>query len=310
MHTVFIDGSQGTTGLRIHERLSGRQDLRVLTLPEAQRKSLPHRLDMARSADATILCLPDDASRELVSALGETEGRILDASTAHRTDPRFAYGFPELGEGWAQRVRTSRRIAVPGCHASGAVALLKPLLDAGVLRPDAPVCLTSLTGYSGGGKKMLAQYEAPDRPACLHAPRPYALGQGHKHLPEIAAVRGLTQRPGFQPIVMDVYSGMLVSLPLTQSMLQKPLGLTDIRAIYGAFYQGAALVRALSDVPEDPLDSAAMAGTDAMEVFVTGNDDRMIAYARFDNLGKGACGAAIECLNLALGLDAGEGLNA
>ena len=193
MFTVFIDGDQGTTGLRVRERLAGREDITLLSLPEETRKDLDARAAMARQADATILCLPDAASRELVAALGESEGVILDASTAHSTDPRFTYGFPELGAAQAQAVRSARRIAVPGCHASGCIALVKPLVDAGLLSPDAPLSLLSLTGYSGGGKRMIADYEAPDRPANLHAPRPYAVGQSHKHLPKscmCAALRG------------------------------------------------------------------------------------------------------------------------
>lgn len=301
MFTVFIDGDQGTTGLRVRERLAGREDITLLSLPEEKRKDLDARAAMARQADATILCLPDAASRELVAALGESEGVILDASTAHRTDPRFTYGFPELGAAQAQAVKSARRIAVPGCHASGCIALVKPLVDAGLLSPDAPLSLLSLTGYSGGGKRRIADYEAPDRPANLHAPRPYAVGQSHKHLPEIMHVCGLTRPPVFQPVVMDVFSGMLVSLPLTEGILARKASLAEVSDTYRAFFKGAALVRVLEDNPEAVIDSVALSGSDRMELFVTGNDDRMIAYARFDNLGKGACGAAIECLNLVLG---------
>ena len=293
MLTVFIDGDQGTTGLRVRERLAGREDITLLSLPEETRKDLDARAAMARRADATILCLPDAASRELVAALGESEGVILDASTAHRTDPRFTYGFPELG--------AAQELAVPGCHASGCIALGKPLVDAGLLSPDAPLSLLSLTGYSGGGKRMIADYEAPDRPAALHAPRPYAVGQSHKHLPEIMHVCGLARPPVFQPVVMDVFSGMLVSLPLTEGILSRKASIAEVSDTYRAFFEGAVLVRVLEDNPEAVIDSVALSGSDRMELFVTGNDNRMIAYARFDNLGKGACGAAIECLNLVLG---------
>lgn len=309
MKTVFIDGNQGTTGLRILERLSGREDISILTLPSDLRKDLAARADMARRADATVLCLPDDASRELVAALGDTEGVILDASTAHRTDPRFVYGFPEIAQGRAAEIAQSRRIAVPGCHASGCIAILRPLTQAGVLKADAPLALTSLTGYSGGGKKMIAQYEDAARAQNLHAPRPYATKQSHKHLPEIMHVCGLETAPVFQPIVMDVYSGMLVSLPLTQRMLTKATALAEVGDIYRAFFKGCALVKVLPDNPEAVIDSVAASGSDQMELFVTGNDERMIVYARFDNLGKGACGAAIECLNLVLGAQPTTGLN-
>lgn len=308
MAAVFIDGDQGTTGLRVRERLARRKDITLLSLPEERRKELSARLELARRADATILCLPDAASRELVDALGEHEGVILDASTAHRTDPRFVYGFPELGAAQAKALQSARRIAVPGCHATGCIALVKPLVEAGLVAPSAPLAITSLTGYSGGGKRMIADYEAPDRPAALHAPRPYAVGQAHKHLPEIMHVCGLERAPVFQPIVMDVFSGMLVSLPLTEGVLARRAALEELDGVYRAFFRDAALVRVLEPNPEASLDSAALSGSDRMELFVTGNDDRMIAYARFDNLGKGACGAAIECLNLALGASPLEGL--
>lgn len=308
MAAVFIDGDQGTTGLRVRERLARRKDITLLSLPEERRKELSARLELARRADATILCLPDAASRELVDALGEHEGVILDASTAHRTDPRFVYGFPELGAAQAKALQSARRIAVPGCHATGCIALVKPLVEAGLVAPSAPLAITSLTGYSGGGKRMIADYEAPGRPAALHAPRPYAVGQAHKHLPEIMHVCGLDRPPVFQPIVMDVFSGMLVSLPLTEGVLARRAALEELDGVYRAFFRDAALVRVLEPNPEASLDSAALSGSDRMELFVTGNDDRMIAYARFDNLGKGACGAAIECLNLALGASPLEGL--
>lgn len=308
MAAVFIDGDQGTTGLRVRERLARRKDITLLSLPEERRKELSARLELARRADATILCLPDAASRELVDALGEHEGVILDASTAHRTDPRFVYGFPELGAAQAKALQSARRIAVPGCHATGCIALVKPLVEAGLVAPSAPLAITSLTGYSGGGKRMIADYAAPDRPAALHAPRPYAVGQTHKHLPEIMHVCGLERAPVFQPIVMDVFSGMLVSLPLTEGVLARRAALEELDGVYRAFFRDAALVRVLEPNPEASLDSAALSGSDRMELFVTGNDDRMIAYARFDNLGKGACGAAIECLNLALGASPLEGL--
>ncbi len=308
MATVFIDGNQGTTGLRIAHRLKARDGLSLLCLPERERKSLPARAELARVADITFLCLPDDASRELVESLGEGEARLIDASTAHRTDPRFVYGFPELSPERPRAIAASRRVAVPGCHASGCVALLKPLLASGALAPDTAVSLTSLTGYSGGGKKMIAEYEAEGRPASLHAPRPYAVSQEHKHLPEIVRECGLAAPPVFQPIVMDAYSGMLVSLPIRRDMLRRGLSLTQAGEIYRAFYQGQPLVRVLQENPEAHIDSASLSGTDKMEIFVTGNDERMIAYARLDNLGKGASGAAIQCMNLMLGLDMTEGL--
>ena len=308
MKTVFIDGNQGTTGLRIRERLAGREGVTVVSLPEEERKLLPSRIRMAKQADASILCLPDEASRELVAALPDGEGRIIDASTAHRTDPRFVYGFPELKPHAAERIAASRRIAVPGCHATGAISLLYPLLKAGALAPDAPLCLTSLTGYSGGGKKMIARYEAANRDRALDGPLPYAVGQEHKHLPEIVSVCGLTQPPIIQPIVCDVYSYMLVGLPLWGGLLRQSLDAEGLTALYRAHYPAGGLVQVLDPNPEKELDSLALAGTDGLQLFVTGNGPRMIAYARFDNLGKGASGAAVECLNLAFGFPPETGL--
>lgn len=316
MKTVFIDGSNGTTGLSIKARLEARQDITLLSLPKEQRKSLPPRVDMACLADITFLCLPDEASRELVSALPEGQGVVIDASTAHRTDPRFAYGFPELDETFAQRLAGANRIAIPGCHASGALALLYPLLKARVLSPEATLYLTSLTGYSGGGKAMIQQYEAPDRPTSLSAPRPYAVTQHHKHLPEILKICGLKRPPLFQPIVCDRYSGMLVSLPLTGEMLHGGRsaalgargGLDFLTNLYRDHYQGKPMITVLGSNLWETIDPFSLAGTDGMQLFVTGNDERMTAYARYDNLGKGAAGAGLQCMNLRLGLEETLGL--
>ncbi|MDD3333989.1 MAG: N-acetyl-gamma-glutamyl-phosphate reductase [Eubacteriales bacterium] len=308
MKTVFIDGNQGTTGLRIQQRLKARADLTLLQLPEEERKLLPARLEMAKQADATVLCLPDDASRELVAGLADNEGRVLDASTAHRTDPRFVYGFPELFPNREAEIAASRRIAVPGCHASGSVALIEPLIGAGVLSRDALLCLTSFTGYSGGGKKMIAQYEQDGRDPHLHGARPYAVSQSHKHLPEIMAVCSLRTAPVFQPVVCDDYSFMLVSLPLHSAMLEKPMDPDSLTEVFQKHYAGSPVIRVLPPNEESSIDSLSLSGKDGMEIFVTGNSERMICYARFDNLGKGASGAAVECLNLALGAPMTAGL--
>jgi N-acetyl-gamma-glutamyl-phosphate reductase len=306
--SVFINGGSGTTGLRIAERLSKREDVALVSLPEKDRKDVNAQAELAAQADITFLCLPDEASRALIAALGDEKGRVLDASTAFRTDPRFAYGFPELGPEREAAVKSANRVAVPGCHAGGSVALLYPLLRAGVLSPDAPVALTSITGYSGGGKKMIAEYEAQDRSEALNAPRPYAVSQGHKHLPEITHVCGLARKPVFQPVVADFYSGMLVSLPLWPEAMNRRQTLAELTALYRAYYAGQPLMRVPDANPEPLVAANALSGTDAMEVFLTGNDERMIACARFDNLGKGASGAAIECMNLMLGLPATTGL--
>ena len=308
MTKVFINGSGGTTGLRIRERLAARTDITLLALPDSARKDVAAQAALAATADITFLCLPDEASRELIAALGDHAGRVLDASTAFRTDSRFAYGFAELSDAHAAAIQAANRVAVPGCHASGAIALLYPLVTAGLLERDAPISITSLTGYSGGGKAMIAEYETADRDAALSSPRTYAVTQAHKHLPEIVHVCGLATEPVFQPIVDDYYSGMAVTVPLPQGLLAKGIGLADVTALYRAHYAGKPLVSVLAPNQEPFIAANALAGLDCMQVWVNGNDRRMLLCARFDNLGKGASGAAIQCMNLMLGLPPETGL--
>ena len=308
MKTVFIDGSAGTTGLRIHQRLAARRDLQLLTLPEALRKDPAARRDAMARSDAAFLCLPDDAAREAAEMMAGAPLTLLDTSTAHRTTPGWAYGFPELGADFAQAVKTGSRIAVPGCHASGFIALVRPLVDAGLLSPAARLSCHSVTGYSGGGKKMIAQYEAPDRDGLLDAPRQYALGQSHKHLREMQAICGLDAAPIFCPIVADFYAGMVVTVPLFREDLQGNATADHIRQLYGDLYRGP-VVRYLPQMDEAGfLSGAGLSGRDSMELTVAGNDQRILLLARYDNLGKGASGAAIQCLNLSLGSDITEGL--
>ena len=306
MKRVFIDGSAGTTGLRIRERLEARPDISLLVLPEELRKDPAARKEALNSCDAAFLCLPDPAAIEAVGMVENPDVTILDTSTAHRTDPRFAYGFPELSEAHLEKIRTSNRIAVPGCHASGFIALVYPLIEAGVLSAEETLAFFSLTGYSGGGKKMIAEYESPDRDPLLSAPRQYALGQTHKHLKEMAAVTGLRNFPLFSPIVADFYSGMEVSVPLFASQIKATPD--EIKAIHAAKYH-SSLVKFVNDPSEEGFLSAAkLSGLDCMEISVAGNADRILLTARYDNLGKGASGAAIECMNLRFGLSADEGL--
>ncbi len=302
MKKIYIDGQSGTTGLRIRERLAERDDVTVLTIPEEKRKDLDARRDMLNSADIVFLCLPDAAAREAVALIDNPAVRVLDTSTAHRTDPAWAYGFPELGKEFAEKLRASHRIAVPGCHASGFIALVRPLIEGGLLSPRAQISATSLTGYSGGGKSMIADYESPDRDVLLDAPRQYALGQTHKHLPEMQRFTGLDTPPVFLPIVGSFYAGMEVTVPLHTSNLggATPERLTEL---YRRFYDGAALIRVVDHAESGFLSAGAMAGKDSMELAVYGNADRVILTARYDNLGKGASGAAVECLNLLLGAD-------
>ena len=306
MKRVFIDGSAGTTGLRIRERLASRSDLELVTLSEDLRKDPAARKEALNSCDAAFLCLPDDAAREAVAMVENPDVIILDTSTAHRTDPRFAYGFPELSDAHRQAVISSKRIAVPGCHASGLIALIYPLVEAGILSPDEKISCFSLTGYSGGGKKMIAEYEDEGRDPLLGAPRQYALGQTHKHLKEMAAITGLKNAPLFSPIVADFYSGMEVSVPLFASQLKATPN--EIRALYRAKYQTPLV--SYADAPDQGgfLSAGSLSGLDRMVVTVDGNDERILLTALYDNLGKGASGAAIECMNLCFGLPADEGL--
>ena len=304
MKRVFIDGSAGTTGLRIYERLSARGDIELLTLSEADRKISEKRAEMLNKADAAFLCLPDAAAIEAVSLTENPDTVLFDASTAHRTNPNWAYGFPELSDGHMAKIKTSKRIAVPGCHASGFVALVYPLVEAGILPKDALLTCTSLTGYSGGGKKMIADYEAKNRPALLDSPKEYALSQSHKHLPEMKDVTGFSSAPIFLPIVADYFSGMQVTVPVFQSQLNGTAD--DIRAVFRRKYHGP-IVRYAEATDEIGFGNK-VSGFDGMEIAVAGNNERILLIANFDNLGKGASGAALECMNLAFGFALTEGL--
>ncbi len=302
MKKIYIDGQSGTTGLRIRERLAERDDVIVLTIPEEKRKDTEARREMLNTADIVFLCLPDAAAREAVSLIDNPAVRVLDTSTAHRTNPAWAYGFPELGRWFEDQIKSSTRIAVPGCHASGFIALVRPLVESGLLSPAAHLSATSLTGYSGGGKNMIADYESDERSALLDAPRQYALGQTHKHLPEMVHYTGLETPPVFLPIVGDFYSGMEVTVPLHTSDISDatPEKLIDL---YRRFYGDSPLVRVADTAESGFLSAGALAGKDSMEIAVYGNESRVILTARYDNLGKGASGAAVECLNLLLGVD-------
>ena len=306
MTKVFIDGSAGTTGLRIADRLAQRQDIELLKLTEELRKDPAARRDALYSADIAFLCLPDQAAMEAVALAEGSKVKIIDTSTAHRTNDGWVYGFPELS-GQREKIAASSRIANPGCHASGFVALVAPLVQAGILRADARLSCFSLTGYSGGGKKMIAEYESPDRNPLLKGPRQYALTQQHKHLKEMVKLCGLESTPIFCPIVADFYSGMEVSVPLFAQDIKGSAA--DIRSLYKAYYaQGLVRYDDTPD-PDGMLSAAAYSGADDMQVSVTGNEDRIVLTARYDNLGKGASGAAIQNMNILLGLEEATGLN-
>ncbi|MBR4576138.1 MAG: N-acetyl-gamma-glutamyl-phosphate reductase [Clostridia bacterium] len=305
MTKVFIDGSAGTTGLRIRERLSGRKDLELLTLPEELRKDSSARADALNTAAVSFLCLPDDAAREAVSLVTSPDAVIIDTSTAHRTAEGWTYGFPEL-KGQREKIRSSRRIANPGCHASGFISLAAPLVQAGLLLPGARLSCFSLTGYSGGGKKMIAAYEAEGRSPLLDAPRQYGLGQTHKHLPEMSAVCGLQHEPVFCPVVAPYYSGMEVVVSLTPA--ETSASPDEIRQVYRDYYRNGLVHFSEGAGEEGFLSACALAGRDDMEISVFGVPERILLVSRFDNLGKGASGAAIQNMNLVLGADESLGL--
>ena len=300
MFKVFIDGSAGTTGLRIRGMLEKREDVQLIALPEAQRK------DPAR-ADVVFLCLPDDAAREAVALVENPDTIVIDASTAHRTSPGWAYGFPELSEQHRAAVAHGRRIANPGCYASGFIAIVYPLVKAGIVSSDYPFVCHAVSGYSGAGKKGIAEYEAEGRSASYDTPRLYALSLQHKHLPEMKAVCGLTRTPVFNPYVCDYYCGMTVSVPLFADLLNKPVSLAQLEELYRSHYAGQRFVR-LGMEPGGFVSANVLNGTNELEILVNGNEERFLLTARLDNLGKGASGAAIQNMNIALGLDEGVSL--
>lgn len=307
MKKVFIDGSVGTTGLRIVERLSGRDDIELLTLSEEKRKDTASRREMLNKADVAFLCLPDAAAIEAVSLIENDSTVVIDTSTAHRTNDDWAYGFPELESEFEEKIKNSKRISVPGCHASGFIALVYPLIKAGILDKSALLSCYSVTGYSGGGKSMIAEYEASDKSSLLDAPRTYALTQQHKHLKEMKKITGLENEPVFVPIVSNFYSGMYVSVPLFSSQING--NLEDIKEIYKNTYK-TPFAEYLENIDENGFVSAnSLSFNDGMQITVFGNEDRFTLNARYDNLGKGASGAAVECLNIILGNDKKKGLN-
>lgn len=310
---IYIDGSEGTTGLRINERFQVRNDIELLTIPSELRKDPTERKKYINESDITFLCLPDAAAIEAVSMVENENVRIIDASTAHRTLPDWAYGFPELSPAFRDKIRNGKRIAVPGCHASGFVALAYPLVAGGLIEADYPIVSFSLTGYSGGGKKMIAEYEAQDKGEELFSPREYALSQQHKHLKEMKAVVGLKQSPCFSPIVDDYYNGMVVTIPMYAHLMKKYNTPTDVWKYFSEYYADEKFMKVMPFGEEANyrgfMAGNGCAGWDGMEIYVSGNEERILLNARFDNLGKGASGAAIQCLNIMMGIDEAYGLN-
>ena len=306
MIKVFIDGREGTTGLQIDERLKGRKDITVIRLPEALRKDVAARKEAINSSDVTFLCLPDAAAKEAVTLVENKNTVIIDASTAHRTSDGWAYGFAELSKEHREAIKKSKRIANPGCYASGFIALVYPLIAAGVLPVDYPLVCHAVSGYSGGGKKTIAQYENPERDGSLDTPRLYALGLEHKHLPEMKKVCSLSKTPLFNPYICDYYSGMSVSIPLFSDGLKTGTTKQKIEEIISGHYAGSAFIKVGRE--EGFLAANALVGTNEMHLFINGNDERILLTATLDNLGKGASGAAVQNMNIALGLDEKLGL--
>jgi N-acetyl-gamma-glutamyl-phosphate reductase len=311
-HRVFVDGQEGTTGLRIHEYLSRRDDIELLKIDPERRKDAAERSRLLNEADVAFLCLPDAAAREAVLLMNNARTCLIDASTAHRTDPDWTYGMPELAPDQRDRLRKSKRIANPGCHATAFVLLMRPLVDAGLVPATLPVSATSITGYSGGGKKMIEQYQAGGDPR-LQSPRPYALKLEHKHLPEMAAHTGLSARPIFVPVVASFYKGLAVTVPLHFSELAPGTDGARLHAALAARYAGERFIRVmpLSDAAtlEDGFfDVQACNDTNRVDIFVFANAQQALLIARLDNLGKGASGAAVQCMNVHLGVDESLGL--
>ncbi len=309
MKKIFIDGKAGTTGLRIYERLAERNDIELITLSDEERKDMSARKRALNESDIAFLCLPDDAARESVSLIENDRTVVIDTSTAHRTLEGWTYGFPELSERIAEGLPTAKRIAVPGCHASGFIALVYPLIEKGIIDKNALLTCHSITGYSGGGKKMIAEYEGEGRDRLLDAPRQYALGQKHKHLKEMKAITGLEYEPIFCPIVSDFYSGMTVTVPIFKSQLNDGYTAEDIKTAYAEKYD-TELVKYVGSADSSGFVSGGkLSLKDSMQIAVEGNDERILLVAMYDNLGKGASGAAVECLNYVLGVDKTCGLD-
>ena len=310
---IFIDGSEGTTGLRIHERFAEREDVELLPISSELRKDKEERKRLINSSDITFLCLPDAAAEESVSLIENDHVRIIDTSTAHRTMEGWAYGFPELSKEHREAIAAGNRIAVPGCYATGFISLVYPMVAEGLISADYPVSAFGISGYSGGGRKMIAAYEAEEREDALLAPREYALSQAHKHLKEMKKIPGLKREPLFSPIVADYYSGMVVSVPVYTELMNKGRTPQEVWKYLADFYAGSRFVRVMpfgaEEASANMLAGNAMSGRDSLRIYVTGNEDRVLLSSQFDNLGKGASGAAIQCLNIALGCEETKGLH-
>lgn len=312
-YKVFIDGKEGTTGLRIYDRLAKRDDIELMLIPEDLRKDIEARSKYINNSDITFLCLPDQAAIEAVSLVTNNKTRIIDASTAHRCDPAWAYGFPELSIDFYNKIKNSNRVAVPGCYASGFMSIVYPLVTLGIAPKDYPFTVNAISGYSGAGKKAIAVYEDNNRAKEFDAPRLYAMSQAHKHLKEMQAIPGLSKKPCFNPYVCDFLEGMLVTIPLFVDLLNKPYTPMEIHKLLSDYYNGKDFVRVMPYNDKGTEDGFLAAnhldGKDYLEIYVSGNEERINITACLDNLGKGASGAALECMNIMLGLDPKTSLN-
>ena len=310
MKKIFIDGKDGTTGLKIFERFEKRKDIELLLIDPEKRKDASERARLINESDITFLCLPDAASIEAVSLVENDNVKIIDTSTAHRTLDGWAYGFAELSENHRRSIEQSNRIAVPGCYASGFNSIVCPLVKSGFISPDYDIVCFALSGYTGAGKKGIAQYETDERDEELDSPRLYALTQEHKHLKEMQAVSGLSKKPIFSPMICDYPQGMVVTIPLYTDRMNKKYTAKDIYEMFNEHYNGSEIVKVRElGYTMSMIGSNNFAGRDDMEIEINGNDDRILITSRFDNLGKGASGAAIQCLNIAMGIDEKTGLN-
>ena len=309
---VFIDGSAGTTGLRIHERFAQRDDIELITIDPDKRKDPAEKEKLINAADVVFLCLPDSAAIESVSLIKNEHVCVIDTSTAHRTNDAWAYGFPVLTKGQREKIRDSKRIAVPGCYATGFISIAGPMVEHKILPPDYPVSAFALSGYSGAGKSAIAVYEGDEKPYEFESPREYALSQQHKHIPEMQKMAHLAKAPLFSPIVDDYYAGMFVSLPFYTDLLNGVTGPEEVQAMFAEHYANEPFIRVMPIGAEDTsngfIGANAMAGYDGLQIFVTGNAERIVVTARFDNLGKGASGAAIQCMNIVVGCSEDKGL--
>jgi N-acetyl-gamma-glutamyl-phosphate reductase len=312
---VFIDGNKGTTGLRINERFQGREDIELLVIPEELRHDNETIKKYINESDITFLCLPDDASKEHATFLDPSNKhtKIIDASTAHRVDPNLAYGFPELSADHFNAIKKNQLVAGPGCYASGFLSIAYPLVKLGVANPDYPFAANAISGYSGACKKGIAQYEDKERSVEFDAPRLYAMSEAHKHMKEMMFIPGLKEKPLFVPYVCDFYEGMIVNIPLYVSKLNKKVTPKELHDMFEQYYKGSAFVKVMpfneKGTEDGFLSANSIAGKDYLCIYVSGNDERILLTALLDNLGKGASGAAIECMNIALGLDSTKGLN-